>query len=158
MKQYKNTPYFITENGEVFRDGRKLKLNSNNAGYVSVLLSNGKIRTRKTIHRLVAETYLPNPKNLRQVNHKNGNKLDNRISNLEWCDANYNQNHRVFILKKGVGESCYNSKLTEIDVKYIRENYMKGDSNWGVRAISRKYNVSRKTIMDLLNNKTWRHL
>ena len=45
------------------------------------------------VHRLVALTWIPNPDNLPQVNHKNENSLDNRVDNLEWCDAKYNANY-----------------------------------------------------------------
>lgn len=74
--------------------GKILKAAINNAGYlvVSLRLANGK-RVQKTIHRLVAETFMKNPNKLPQVNHKNENKLKNEYTNLEWCTCKYNVNY-----------------------------------------------------------------
>ena len=59
-------------------------------GYLTVHLSNGKADFHPTIHRLVASAFLPNPLNLPQVNHKDENKQNNELSNLEWCTGIYN--------------------------------------------------------------------
>ena len=64
-------------------------------GYLGVTLSidgNGK-HINKGVHRLMAETFIPNPKNLPQVNHKDENPSNNCIDNLEWCDQKYNSNY-----------------------------------------------------------------
>lgn len=73
--------------------GKILNPAKNNRGYLRVALCfEGKARY-DSIHRLVAETFIPNPKNLTEVNHKDGNKLNNTVENLEWTTRTQNQIH-----------------------------------------------------------------
>lgn len=83
--------YLISDTGEVYSFKRKkwLKPYLQNKGYCLVDL-NGKA---VSVHRLVADAFIPNPDNLPQVNHKNEIKTDNRVENLEWCDNKYNSNY-----------------------------------------------------------------
>lgn len=62
-------------------------------GYQGVLLKTPEKYKATTIHRLVAQAFIPNPDNLPEVNHKDENKLNNCVDNLEWCDRNYNLNY-----------------------------------------------------------------
>lgn len=85
----------------VFRDGRIwsnktnkfLKPGKNRGGYESVDLFNANGHRRFLVHRLVAEAFIPNPRLLPQVNHKDENPSNNTVGNLEWCDAKYNMNY-----------------------------------------------------------------
>ena len=70
-----------------------LKSKTDNAGYLRVDLSKNCKRKSFLIHRLVALAFIPNPEALPQINHKNENKSDNRVENLEWCDSRYNNNY-----------------------------------------------------------------
>ena len=79
--------------------GRILKINNSYGNYSSVMLSkNGKTH-RYYIHRLVAETFIENPNNLPVVNHKNGDKYNNNVDNLEFCSYEYNSYHAVHVIK-----------------------------------------------------------
>lgn len=75
--------------------------NHNKNGYLKINLSNNNIQKTYQIHRLVAKEFIPNPKNEKQVNHKNGVKTDNRVENLEWVTVSRNHKHAYEIgLKK----------------------------------------------------------
>ena len=70
--------------------GRVLKQSDNGKGYLKVNIPiNGKSTTKK-VHRLVAQTFIPNPDSLPEINHKDNNPLNNGVSNLEWCTNEYN--------------------------------------------------------------------
>lgn len=80
-------------NVRVIKTKKLRKLQLNYKGYLVVILFNGKFRKTFSAHRLVAEAFIPNPLNLPQINHRDENKLNNYVDNLEWCDAKYNSNY-----------------------------------------------------------------
>ena len=91
MKQiYEN--YFITEDGRLFNTKKQMKPYRGERYEKVVMKINGK-PTMKYIHRLVAESFIPNPHNKPTVNHKDGDKFNNHISNLEWCTHSENNKH-----------------------------------------------------------------
>ena len=87
-----NGKYGITEDGKVFSfaSNKFLKPQATEKGYLTVCLGRGTNYKPYRIHRLVAEAYLPNPDNLPEVNHKDEDKSNNSVSNLEWCTGDYN--------------------------------------------------------------------
>lgn len=82
----------LPRNGTI-KEERMLKPRVSKNGYLYVHLRNGNISKYVKIHRLVAEAFIPNPDNKPQVNHINGNKLDNTVDNLEWVTASENTMH-----------------------------------------------------------------
>lgn len=105
------------------------------------------------VNRVVALRFLPNSHNLPQVNHIDGNKQNNAVSNLEWASGSENERHAHRTgLKTGRGSANANAKLTANDVCEIRQ------SKESAAFLASKYNVSRSTIFAIVNNKTWRHL
>lgn len=87
--------YVVFENGEVWSNkcNRILRQYTNRSGYKYIRLYYNGVSNNWTIHRLVATLFIDNPQNLPQVNHKDGNKENNHVSNLEWCTAFYNNKH-----------------------------------------------------------------
>lgn len=83
-----------SEKGTYFKKGRILKQCNHHGGYLHVNVSVGKKQVTKLAHRLVAQTFLPNPDNLPQTNHKNCIRTDNNVENLEWCTSSYDAKYR----------------------------------------------------------------
>lgn len=79
----------------IYKRDKLLKYAINHKGYKIVKLQKCCSKKTISIHRLVALTFIPNPDNLPQVNHIDGNKQNNCVSNLEWCDNTYNHNHAI---------------------------------------------------------------
>lgn len=118
-------------------------------GYQSVNVShNGKSHLFK-IHRLVAEAFIPNPDNLPQVNHKDENKANNCVDNLEWCD-NYTNNHH--------GTKQMRVSLKQMKMHQLRRDFMKrfpyavkehGHIDWG-KVLDREFNGDEKAFRKFL--------
>ena len=93
------TDYLITEEGDVYstKSGKlkKRKQDTNNDGYKTIALCNNGKKKTHSIQRLVAETYLPNPDNLPEVNHKDEVKSNNNVANLEWSTHAYNSQYSL---------------------------------------------------------------
>lgn len=150
--------YLISYEGEVisFKSNKTLKHSISNTGYLTVFVD-GKNRL---LHRLLAETFIPNPNNLPCVNHKDGNKLNNSLDNLEWCTYSHNNKHAY---KTGLktysftgGENSANHKLTESDVTYIRKNYKRYDKRYGATALAKRFNVTPSCITAIAHKVNWR--
>ena len=141
--------YIITKKGEIInkRNGKKVKPQPNGKGYLRVSIG-GKLRF---VHRLVAEKYVPNPENKPQVNHKDGNKLNNSAENLEWVTNMENRQHAVKNLLHLTGEKCSWSKLNQEKVDFIRLH-----QEITAKELAEKYNVSVPTINAVRQNKSWK--
>lgn len=164
--QIKDFPgYFINKNGEIFSNKyhpiknknnkmQKLKLHLDTNGYLSVMLYKEKIPTRVRVHRVVAETFLANPENKPEVNHIDGNKQNNNVSNLDWCSHSENNIHAYRVLgKKGhwegkIGANNPHSKI----VLQIKEGEIIAEF-YGTSEASRQTNIEQNSICRCCNGK-----
>lgn len=131
----------------------------NKQGYCQVCVSLGSRDKKKVfrIHKAVAETFIPNPENKPVPNHKDGNKLNNDVSNLNWATYSENTKHAFDngFIPLFFGEENSFSKLTEEDIRYIRNTYIPKDREFGCRALAKKFGVSHQNISRIVNNKIW---
>lgn len=148
-RYYTVDDYDITENGEIINKhtGRIVKPQPNGKGYLRISIG----KKLMFVHRLVAEKFIPNPDNLPQVNHKDGNKTNNCVDNLEWVSNSVNRKHAVQSGLHIHGEKCPWSKLTLENVNYIR-NHPEMSRN----KLSEMFNVSPHTISDIRTGRSWK--
>lgn len=150
--------YCVTESGEVInlKTRRTLKFDVNNCGYRRVTLSKGGKTKRFFVHRLVALHYLPNPLRSEVVNHRDGDKLNNNVGNLEWCSQSRNRLHAFEIGLCGLGELHPNSKVSDSDVEkvcmFIQDGLVRG------RVLKLVPSISKSTFDDIRRRKTWTHI
>ena len=100
IEEFRDVPgyeglYEVSNKGRVrnVETGKLLKPQKDDIGYLHVDLCKNRIHKTTRIHRLVAKAFIPNPQNLPQINHKDEDKTNNVVSNLEWCTAQYNSNY-----------------------------------------------------------------
>lgn len=142
--------------GLKFYKGKTLKENTDSDGYAIVGIRLGildKLKTRK-IHRLVAEAFIPNPKNKATVNHKDSNKKNNNDWNLEWATFGENNTHSHTVgthQSKGAGNG--RAVLTDEIVTAIRQEYALGKTSYP--KLAKKHGVSISQIFRIVKKQQW---
>lgn len=122
-------------------------------GYYMITISKNNKSKPYRVHRLLANNFIENPKKLKEVNHIDGNKLNNDLSNLEWVSHFGNMQHAFSTgLANNTGVKNGMAKLNESKVSEIKELLKNGVSQY---KIAEKYNVSRSAILKIHLNKTW---
>ncbi len=127
-------------------------------GYVRVSLWKDGKEKRPYLHKLVAEAFIGHRPAGLQINHKDANKQNNRVSNLEYTDQLGNMKHAREHGLRPFGEKIRISKLTDEDVSFIKEFYIKGCRCFGAKPLARMFGVDNKTVRMVVKNRTWRHV
>jgi len=148
----------VGEKRQKIQLGRILSQQISGNGYYYLSLCKNGINKTERPHRLVGLYFLKKIEGKNQINHKDGNKLNNISTNLEWCSASENMKHayKNNLEKKIVGEKCNFAKLTEIKVKEILT--LINSKKIMLKDIARIYGVCRSTISSIKNKKNWRYL
>lgn len=132
--------------------GKIIKAHPNRAGYVKVTLCRKKKHYQRDVHRIVTETFLgPCPEG-HEVNHKNGNKSDNAVANLEYLTRSQNHKHAYATGLMHRGSKHWKAKLSESDIFTILELNREG---WGQSKIAHQFKVTREAIKDILVGNNW---
>jgi len=153
--------YLISDEGNIknAKTGKIRKLSKVGTGYTGCTLSLGSRKNKKVIrvHKAVAETFISNPDNKPEVNHIDGNKDNNVVSNLEWVTSKENTAHAIKnkLRNEAYGERAGASKLTQEQVSWIRSVYIPRDKIYGSRAIGRKLGIDHTTILSAIKRETW---
>ena len=156
----KETKYWSTHrNGKKFLNrylARDIKPWDNGKGYKMFGICLKPSRKIEYVHRAVAKAFVPNPKNLPEINHKNGVKSDNRAENIEWCNRSLNMKHaRETGLHINQGQGVSWAKLTNKDVRRIK---MALETGIQQKELAEIFGVSKTTICSIWKGGRWGHL
>lgn len=126
-------------------------------GYRQLILCKNKVRKVALVHRLVALAFLGDPPTQNhQVNHKNLNKADNRVENLEWMTHADNNRHAAPVIPRIKGTNKSNHKLSDEQVLSIRSRYVPRQVS--LKALAEEFGVSMQTVHAIVHRRKWKHL
>lgn len=143
--------YEVSDLGRVksLRSGKLMSLSASNTGYMQLNLSGAPARKIRHVHRLVLEAFVgPCPAGMEGC-HANGNRADNRLSNLRWDTRKGNMADAIVHGMTNRGERSPSSKLTELEVRTIRKSVLNNGE------LAKIYGVSRESVRDIKLGKRW---
>ncbi|HAD79246.1 HNH endonuclease [Empedobacter falsenii] len=145
------------------QDKYKILEGAINNGYraIWVTKADGK-RTAKYVHKMVAETFLPNKDNKEYVVHLDHNKLNNAMDNLKWATLDEWKEHNkdLFRMMKGRSrlDSIPNSKLTEAQVIRLKKKLIDPNRKTKISTLAKQFNISQGQVYRILRGENWAHI
>ena len=138
------------------RKGKLMTQHIDQDGYMKVGITKEKVRKHYFVHRLISIAFINNSGNKAQINHKDGNKQNNSLSNLEWCSITENNNHALNsgLRKMPNGNNHSNAKITEDEAIWIK--YMTNGQK--LQELVDIFGICKATICKIKTNKIWRHI
>lgn len=149
------TKYVVNTDGNVFNTETKQLIipETTRAGYKRLLIYYKGKRRHMSVHRLVAMAFLPNPDNLPEVNHKSGDKSDNSVDNLKWCDGTYNVQHSYDHGLNPSGEGKPNASISNTTAIKIAKCFE--ENKLTMTEISKLTGTSWRAIKHIRDGETW---
>jgi hypothetical protein len=159
LKETHDPMYLVDEKGNVFSlfTGKYLKSSESKTGYLVVNIRTNNKRSPCYIHRLVAQAFIDNPENKPEVNHKDGNKHNNHVDNLEWVTNQENITHSVGTGLLPRHGKHPNSKLTDLQVIYICELFQSGKTIPEAMSLC-DFRVTRSQLLNIRSRRDWTQL
>lgn len=135
------------QGGRQLRRGRIIQGAINRMGYVQLVLCKDGGQKSREVHRLVAQAFVPNPNNLPCVNHKDADKTNNAVSNLEWCTQRENVRHAI--------RHKTRQTIPAETIRLVHERHANGEP---AASIARSLSLPYKTVLRLTDGNEWRHV
>lgn len=151
---------------------REMSYTLNNRGYLTVVIR----RKTHMLHRLVAQAFIPNPENKAMVNHLDGNKQNNHVSNLEWCTVQENNQHarETGLHKQAKGHTLNyqsadtkqkslanlkdKSKLSPEEVRYVRSVFVPRSKEFSATALAKQFGTSVAAMCKIVTRQTYQDI
>lgn len=152
--------YQVSDNGQIrsLRTRKPCVLKQRILGkYLIVVLTINGRKQARSVHRLVAKAFVPNPENKPEVNHINGDKLDNRAENLEWVTHAENLAHAAANHLMRSGTSSPRAKLSKDEIACVRSMFKPYSREFGVTALAKQFGVCVKTIQSIVRGRTYKN-
>lgn len=141
--------------GSITVKPRMLRLQTSKNGYIRVVVRVDGKHKLLLPHRAVAMAFCPGYDTRKQVNHIDGDKANNRYTNLVWCTPAENCSHAVAVLKQRIGDKNHNARLSEKDVKVIRKRVANGEHQ---SVVANDFSITTSHANRIWLRKSWRHV
>lgn len=153
--------YAVSDTGELKNTQRNtlVKPTTINSGYLLYRLYDKGKCSHKLAHILVAEAFIPNPQNKRTVNHKDCDKHNNNLNNLEWMT--HGENHAHAFQHGRRNPTAFQlgiNKLTVEEIVWVRKHYLRGDKTYGAGPLARRFNVSTPTLLKIVRGQSYKSI